>query len=69
LSAGVTVFGGGSSHGVRDRIGLVRQKRSRIDVLENTFVPFGGIRKGKCFWKVEIFVGEGWGLEDGARTW
>jgi hypothetical protein len=46
----------------------MRQKRSRIDVLENTFVPFGGIRKGKCVLEVEIFVVEGWGLEDGART-
>jgi len=69
LSAGVTVFGGGSSHGVRDRIGWMRQKRSRIDVLENTFVPFEGIRKGKCAWKVEFFVVGGWGLEGWVEAW
>jgi hypothetical protein len=43
----------------------MRQKRSRIDVLENTFVPFEGIRKGKCAWKVEFFVvgGGAWRVE------
>jgi hypothetical protein len=26
-------------------------------------VPFEGIRKGKCAWKVEFFAVGGWGLE------